>query len=83
MLIRHAAQNASGDSQNENALTELAAEGSLRPDFQLRGAWRWRSRRHRGMPVGDDSRSDNSRTIHGFQTNVVHQSVQRHQINTW
>ena len=40
MPIHHAAQNASEDSHNENALTELAAERSLHPisSFAARGA---------------------------------------------
>ena len=40
MPILHTAQNASGDSHNENALTELAAERSLHPisSFAARGA---------------------------------------------
>ena len=52
MPIHYAAPNAWGNSNNENALTELAAEASLHPISSFAVKWRWRRRPQAVTPLG-------------------------------
>jgi len=52
------AQNACGNSSNENAVTELAAELSLHPISSFAVQWRWRRRLQPGTPNGQRSPAD-------------------------